>query len=64
MAKKKVVKGLWSKSEVALLRKLFPSNPTAKVATRLGRSLGTVKKKASRMGLKKTKKYMTALGRS
>ena len=30
MAKKKLVKGLWTKSEVSLLRKLFPSNPTAK----------------------------------
>jgi hypothetical protein len=63
MAKKKVVKGLWSKSEVALLRKLFPSNPTAKVAAKLGRSLDTVKKKASRMGLKKSKKYLKSLGR-
>jgi hypothetical protein len=50
MAKKKVVKGLWSKSEVTILTKLFPSNPTAQVAARLGRSLDTVKKKASRMG--------------
>ena len=64
MAKKKLVKGLWSKSEVALLRKLFPNNTTAKVAARLGRSLDTVKKKASRMGLKKTKKYLKSLGRS
>lgn len=64
MAKKKLVKGLWSKSEVNLLRKLFPSNPTAKVATRLGRSTDTVKKKASRMGLKKTKKYLKSLGRA
>ena len=63
MAKKKVVKGLWSKSEVALLRKLFSSNPTAKVAAKLGRSLDTVKKKASRIGLKKTKKYLKSLGR-
>ena len=63
MAKKKVVKGLWSKSEVALLRKLFPSNPTVKVAAKLGRSLDTVKKKAFRMGLKKSKKYMKSIGR-
>ena len=63
MAKKKVVKGLWSKSEVALLRKLFLSNPTAKVAAKLGRSLDTVKKKASRIGLKKSKKYLKSLGR-
>jgi len=64
MARKKLVKGLWSKSEVALLRKLFPNNPTAKVAARLGRSLDTVRKKASRIGLKKTKKYLRSLGRS
>jgi len=64
MAKKKLVKGLWSKSEVALLRKLFPNNPTTKVAARLGRSPDTVKKKASRIGLKKTKKYLKSLGRS
>ena len=63
MAKKEVVKGLWSKSEVALLRKLFPSNPTAEVASRLGRSPDTVKKKASRMGLKKSNKYLKSLGR-
>jgi len=64
MAKKKLVKGLWSKSEVSLLKKLFPNNPTAKVAAGLGRSLDTVKKKASRIELKKTKKYLKSLGRS
>jgi len=64
MAKKKLVKGLWSKSEVSLLRKLFPRNPTAKVAAMLGRSTDTLKKKASRMGLKKSKKYLKSLGRS
>jgi len=64
MAKKKLVKGLWSKSEVSLLKKLFPNNPTAKVAARLGRSTDTVKKKASRMGLKKSKKHLKSLGRA
>ena len=64
MAKKKLVKGLWSKSEVSLLRKLFPNKPNTKVAARLGRSTDTVKKKASRMGLKKSKKYLKSLGRS
>ena len=63
MTKKKVTKGLWSKSEVALLKKLFPNNSTATVAAKLGRSRDTVKKKASRMGLKKSKKYMKSLGR-
>ncbi len=64
MAKKKLVKGLWSKSEVSLLKKLFPNSPTAKVAAKLGRPVESVKKKASRMGLKKTKKYMKSLGRA
>jgi len=64
MAKKKLIKGLWSKSEVSLLKKLFPNNPTANVAARLGRSADTVKKKASRMGLKKSKKYLKSLGRA
>ncbi len=64
MAKKKLIKGLWSKREISLLKKLFPNNPTANVAARLGRSTDTVKKKASRMGLKKSKKYLKSLGRS
>ena len=64
MAKKKLIKGLWSKSELSLLKKLFPSNPTAEIAAKLNRPTDAVKKKASRMGLRKTKKYMKSLGRS
>ena len=62
--KKKLIKGLWSKSEIKLLKKLFSNNPTAQIASRLGRSTDTVKKKASRMGLRKSKKYMKSLGRA
>jgi FixJ family two-component response regulator len=62
--RKKLVKGLWPKSEVKLLRKLFSNNPTAKIAAELGRSTDTVKKKASRMGLRKSKKYLKSLGRA
>ena len=51
MAKKRLVKGLWAKSDISLLKKLFPNNPTAQVAARLGRSVDTVKKKAYGMGL-------------
>jgi len=61
--RKKVVKGLWSPSEVKLLKKLFANNLTAQVAAQLGRKTDTVKKKASRMGLRKSKKYMKTLGR-
>jgi len=62
--KKKSIKGLWSKSELALLKKLFPSNPTAEIAAKLGRPTDAVKKKASRMGLRKSKRYLKSLGRA
>ena len=35
--KKSKVKGLWTKDEVKLLRKLFANNPTAGIAAELGR---------------------------
>ena len=62
--KTKLIKGLWSKSELTLLKKLFPNNPTAQIAAKLGRPTDAVKKKASRMGLRKSKKYMRSLGRA
>jgi len=62
--KKKAVKGLWTKSEVNLLKKMFANNPTAAIAAKLGRPTEAVKKKASRMGLRKSKKYMKSLGRA
>lgn len=61
---KKAAKGLWSTKEVNLLKKLFANNPTAKIAAKLGRPTEAVKKKASRMGLRKSKKYMKSLGRA
>ncbi len=65
MAKrKKLIKGLWSKGVVSTLKKLFPSNPTAEIAGKLERPTDAVKKKASRMGLRKSKKYMKTLGRA
>ena len=67
MAKKKTArrggKPTWSKADTNLLKKMFPNNPTAAVAKKLKRGVDAVKKKASRMGLKKTKKYMKTLGR-
>ena len=71
MAKKKKTarrtkkkRGLWSKDDVKLLRKIFRNTSTADVAKQLGRPLDAVKKKASRMGLTKSKKYMKSLGRA
>ena len=62
--KKKLIKGLWSKSEVTLLKKLFSNNPTAEIAAKLGRPNEALKKKASRMGLRKSKRYLKTLGRT
>ena len=64
MAKRKLTKGTWSKNDVQSLRRLFPNRPTAEVAASLGRPTEAVKKKASRMGLKKSRKYMKSLGRT
>ncbi|MBN2180606.1 MAG: hypothetical protein JW715_01735 [Sedimentisphaerales bacterium] len=63
-AKKQTKKGLWTKADIALLKKLFGNNPTAEIAAKLGRPTDAVKKKASRMGLRKSKKYMKTLGRA
>ena len=61
---KSAVKGTWSKDDIKLLKTKFPNSPTAEVAAALGRPTDAVKKKASRMGLRKTKKYLKTLGRS
>lgn len=62
--KRKAPKGLWSTKDVNLLKKLFPTNPTSKIAAKLGRKTDAVKKKASRMGLRKSKKYLKSIGRA
>ncbi len=62
--RKKLKKGLWTKGELSKLKKLFPTNPTAKISTILGRPNDAVKKKASRMGLRKSKRYLKTLGRA
>ena len=62
--KKKAPKGVWSKSDVNLLKRLFPTNPTSRIAAKLGRATDAVKKKASRMGLRKNKKYLKSIGRA
>ncbi len=64
MAKKKLTKGAWTNNDLKLLKKLFANSATADVSAKLGRPNEAVKKKASRMGLRKTKKYMKSLGRT
>ncbi|MHC4653562.1 MAG: hypothetical protein ACYTDW_01950 [Planctomycetota bacterium] len=62
--RKKAPKGLWSKADVDLLKKLFPTNPTSRIAKKLRRKTDAVKKKASRMGLRKSKRYLKSIGRA
>jgi len=61
---KEMMKGSWSKDDLKELKRLFPNRPTADVAAELGRPTEAVKKKASRMGLKKSPRYMKSLGRT
>jgi hypothetical protein len=61
--KRKAPKG-WTTAEANLLRKLFPTNPTSMIARKLRRKTDAVKKKASRMGLKKSKRYLRSIGRA
>ncbi len=61
---RKGTKGSWTRDDVKQLKKLFPDRPTADVAASLGRPTEAVKKKASRMGLKKSRRYMRSLGRT
>jgi hypothetical protein len=64
MARRHLHKGAWSKDDIRSLRKMFPNNATAEVASKLGRPTEAVKKKASRMGLRKSRRYMKTLGRT
>ncbi|MFB0554214.1 MAG: hypothetical protein ACETWQ_12980 [Phycisphaerae bacterium] len=62
--RKKSVRGPWSKEEIGLLKKLFPNRKTREVADELGRSRKSVEMKATKMGLKKSKKYLKSPGRA
>jgi len=53
----------WTKKEDQQLRKLYPRYLTSDVARELDRSEGSVKKRAGRLGITKTKKYLRSLGR-
>lgn len=59
-----MVKGKWTRQDIRDLKKLFPSTPTAEVARALDRPYEAVKKKASRLGLRKSRRRMKQLGRA
>jgi hypothetical protein len=63
MAKrKKLVTGVFSKNELKILKKMYSSTGTKEVAAKLGRKVKSVEVKASKLGLKKTKKYLKSVG--
>ena len=64
MAKRRQKSGQWSKDEVKLLKQMFRSTSTAEVAKKLGRKVPSVQAKATKLGLKKTKKYLKSIGRA
>jgi hypothetical protein len=47
-----------------MLKRLFPVTATSKIGKKMGRKTDAVKKKASRMGLKKSKVYLRRIGRA
>ena len=55
--------GVWTVGEVRTLRKLFSNRSNREVAMTLDRSPKSVERKAARLGLVKTKKYLRTLGR-
>ena len=64
MAKKRSPRGQWSKGDLNLLKRLFSVTATSKIAKKVGRKTDAVKKKASRMGLKKSMAYLKRIGRA
>ena len=62
--KKKLVTGSWSKDEIRQLKKLFPNGKPQEVADQLGRESKSVLNKASRLGIRKSKKYLKSRSRA
>ena len=53
----------WTREEVRTLKSIFRNTTNAEVAATLQRSPKAVERKASKLGLTKTKKYLRSLGR-
>ena len=54
----------WTREEVRTLKQIFRNNSNSEVAVVLDRSPKSVERKAAKLKLKKTKKYLRALGRA
>lgn len=51
----------WTKADVSVLRKQYRNNSTSEVARMLQRTPKAVERKASKLGLTKTKKYLRSV---
>ena len=54
---------VWTREEVRTLKQIFGNTSNATVAARLGRTAKAVERKAAKVGLTKTKRYLKSLGR-
>lgn len=54
----------WTQNEVRALKTIFRSYSNSAVSMVLDRTSKAVERKAAKLGLKKTKKYLKKLGRS
>jgi len=48
----------WRRDEIRILKKIFSNNKNRIIAILLDRSIDAIEKKAKRLGLRKTKKYL------
>jgi hypothetical protein len=61
---KKLITGVFSKDEIKVLKKMFPNTSTKELAKKLNRKQKSVQARASKLGLKKTTKYLKKMGLS
>jgi hypothetical protein len=63
MAKiKNLISGAWAKDELKVLKKMFCNMSTKELAVKFNRKIKSVEAKASKLGLKKTTKYLKKVG--
>ncbi|KKK89646.1 hypothetical protein LCGC14_2730990 [marine sediment metagenome] len=55
---------VWSREDVRTLRQLFRNSSNTEVAVLLERTTKSVERKAAKLGLLKTKKYLRTIGRT
>ena len=54
----------WTREEIRTLRSIFRNKATSDVAKVLDRTTKSVERKASKLNLTKTKKYLRSIGRT